>query len=135
MVLDPAVRWTAMRGFVLLLIGAGLCAADKRPVTPEDYFLFANVADPQISPDGKLVAYTVTRVDAEQNRRNSEVWLAAIDGSAPPRQLTTAGSATSPRWRPDGKALAFLGGRPAQVQLLPDRKSTRLHSSHIPLSR
>src|ERR1044072_7178702 len=84
MVLDPAVRWTAMRGFVLLLIGAGLCAADKRPVTPEDYFLFANVADPQISPDGKLVAYTVTRVDAEQNRRNSEVWLAAIDGSAPP---------------------------------------------------
>ena len=108
-----------MRGFVLLLIGAGLFAADKRPVTPEDYFLFANVADPQISPDGKLVAYTVTRVDAEQNRRNSEVWLAAIDGLAPPRQLTTAGSATSPRWRPDGKALAFLGGRPAQVQLLP----------------
>ena len=102
----------------LLLTGV-LCAAEKRGVTPEDYFLFANVADPQISPDGRVVAYTITRVDVEQNRRNSEIWLVPVDGSAAPRQLTSAASATSPRWRPDGNALAFLGGRPAQVQLLP----------------
>ena len=108
-----------MRLLLSLWLAGALCAAEKRGVTPEDYFLFANVADPQISPDGRLVAYTVARVDVEQNRRNSEIWLVPIDGSAPPRQLTTTTSATSPRWRPDGKALAFLGGRPAQVQLLP----------------
>src|SRR5690242_5014677 len=108
-----------MRRFLPLLLAASLFAAEKRPVTPEDYFLFANVADPQISPDGRMVAYTITRVDAELNRRSSEIWLAAIDGHTPPRQLTAAASAASPRWRPDGKALAFLGGRPAQVELLP----------------
>jgi len=104
-----------------------LCAADKRGVTPEDYFLFANVADPQISPDGRLVAYTVTRVDTKQNKRNSEIWAADVDGSAPPRQLTSGPSASSPRWTPDGRAIAFLSARPAaddatpraQVQLLP----------------
>src|SRR5689334_16547320 len=97
-----------MRVILPLLLAVTLSAASTRPVTPEDYFLFANVADPQISPGGRVVAYTVTRVDTKANRRISEIWAAAIDGSAPPRQLTTGPSATSPRWSPDGRTLAFL---------------------------
>src|SRR2546423_1135441 len=91
-------------------VGGGL-----RGITPEDYVSFEFISDPNISPDGKLVAYIVTRVDRAQNRRNSSIWLAATDGSRAPWQFTTAPqSSTSPRWSPDGKSLAFLSSRPAE---------------------
>src|SRR5215831_13719654 len=56
-------------------------AEGKRGLTPEDYFAFEFISDPRMSPDGKLVAYVITTVDQKQNRRNSSIWMAAIDGS------------------------------------------------------
>ena len=86
----------------------------KRGITPEDYFAFEFVSDPRISPDGKLVAYVLTRVDRAQNRRNSAIWMATTDGSRAPWQFTTSPqSSTAPRWSPDGQWLAFLSSRPA----------------------
>jgi dipeptidyl aminopeptidase/acylaminoacyl peptidase len=84
-----------------------------RGIAPEDYFSFEFLSDPRISPDGKLVAYVVTKVDRAQNRRNSSVWMATTDGSRAPWQFTTSPQSTSsPRWSPDGQWLAFLSSRP-----------------------
>src|SRR5882672_9836319 len=101
--------------FFLLLGMAAMPAPAQQPrgVTPEDYFAFEFLGDPHISPDGKLVAYVVTKVDRAQNRRNSAIWMVAADGSRAPWQFTTSPqSATSPRWSPDGQSLAFLSTRP-----------------------
>ena len=88
-----------------------------RGITPEDYFAFEFLSDPHISPDGKLVAYVVTKVDRAQNRRNSSIWMVAADGNHKPWQFTTSPQSTnSPRWSPDGTSLAFLSTRPSEGQ-------------------
>ena len=119
---------------IVLLIsisGSGeVRAQTKRGITPEDYFAFQFIGDPQLSPDGKAVAYELTIVDQKKNRRESSVWLVAAEGSTTPRRLSAEGfSSSAPRWSPDGKTLAILSKRnsdysaseipKAQIYLLP----------------
>src|SRR5438876_558285 len=102
-----------------LLMPAEMMAAGKRPITLEDFYKLKRVSDPQISPDGKWVAYVVGEVDMEANRIPSSIWLAATDGKSEPRRLTNASGKKDrhPRWSPDGKRILFESNRSGDGQL------------------
>ena len=102
-----------MRKAVCLLFAAVLLAAPpKRGVTSQDYFAFESISDPHISPDGKQVAYVLTTVDEKKNRRDTSIWVVAIDGHSAPRRMSAEGfNSSSPRWSPDGSGLAFVSNR------------------------
>src|SRR3954453_15345590 len=82
---------------------------------PEDVYALTSVVDPRLSPDGRSVAYTVSRVDEEANAYRTAIWVAPLDGSAAPRQFTSGERHDgSPRWSPDGRWLAFVSNRDAE---------------------
>src|SRR3989441_8561240 len=96
-------------------------SAQRRAITFEDYIALKVVSDPQLSPDGKWVAYTVSTPSLQDNRNVARVWVAEV-ATGKSRPLTGGpGSDRQPRWSPDGKTLAFISTREggAQVWLLP----------------
>jgi dipeptidyl aminopeptidase/acylaminoacyl peptidase len=89
----------------------------RRTITFDDLISFGRVSDPQISPDGKNVAFVVTWQLKEENKSTSNIYVLNITGGEI-RQITNAtGGNNSPRWLPDGKTLAFISTRDGESQI------------------
>jgi dipeptidyl aminopeptidase/acylaminoacyl peptidase len=97
---------------VLLLTAAAAAQAPKRALSVDDLSKLRTVSDPQVSPDGKWVAYVVGVHDVEKDKRDSDLWMVSWDGKDQLR-LTSSAETTerAPRWSPDGRSLAFLSAR------------------------
>ncbi len=103
---------------VLLALAPVLAAAQGGPrFTVEEMLKLDRVSDPQLSPDGRLVAYVVTRVSLEQNSRNSDIWMVPVTGGAPVALAQSPRSDDTPRWSPDGRTLAFVSTRGGSSQV------------------
>jgi len=90
--------------------------ATKHPITFDDIIKMHRLSEPQISPDGKWVAYTVATPDMDANRNVTNIWLVSTAGGAS-TQLTQSGHDSSPVWSPDGSTIAFLSSRSGEAQV------------------
>jgi dipeptidyl aminopeptidase/acylaminoacyl peptidase len=117
-----SIRYRAAALLACVALAAPSLSAQQRRITQSDLYHFKWAADPQISPDGKQVAYVLVTVNAKHDGYETSIWSVSADGSAPPRQLTAGPQDASPRWSPDSRVLAFVRSKEKarpQIYLLP----------------
>jgi dipeptidyl aminopeptidase/acylaminoacyl peptidase len=104
--------------FLLALIffsGYALSASSQQGILPEDYYKTVFVSQTEISPGGEYVAFTKTSINAEENKRHSEVWMLKLRNGRPdgePFRFTDPTvQSSNPQWSPDGTILGIQSRR------------------------
>ena len=83
------------------------------PLNLDDLDHVLSVGSPQVSPDGKWVLYTVSRIDTTADKRITDLWMVSWDGAQDiPLAYGVDNSASEPRWSPDGKYISFMAELP-----------------------
>ena len=94
------------------ILRGGVEAPRGRALAIEDYYRIKSVGDPQISPNGRWVSYTVSTRVEEDNTNAIETYVVPVDGSAAPRRITHDGrSVASPQWTDEGLLQYSLNAR------------------------
>jgi dipeptidyl aminopeptidase/acylaminoacyl peptidase len=107
-------------------------ALAQKPFDVDALMKLARVSDPQVSPDGKTVAFTVQTVDLAANRKPTSIYVVPIAGGEP-MKIASAGTVNErPRWSPDSRSIAFVSDRDGSSQvwiMAPDGSGARAVTS------
>jgi dipeptidyl aminopeptidase/acylaminoacyl peptidase len=108
----PARSVCSSISLVLLLLPVLAFAQDsERSITVDDILAMKSVSDPQVSPDGEWVAYTVRQRDLEEDESGTQIWTVATAGGDPIPMTSAETSASDPRWSPDNRYLSFKASK------------------------
>lgn len=116
---------TSIRTIALLAAATALgtplvakpAAGPDRYFTGGDLFNLEVATDPQISPDGRTIAYVRKSNDIMTDKARSTIWLVDVASGQQHPLVAGAGSYSSPRWSPDGTRLAYIGSDAGSTQL------------------
>ena len=124
-------------GLVSAAIAVNAFAA-SHPFNVQDLVMLDRASDPQVSPDGKWVAYQMRETDYAANKGVNAIWLldASAKNAQPVRLTDKELNATSPRWSADGANVYFLGKSGETMQLFAraaDAKSAPKAVTQLPV--
>ena len=106
-----------LRSCSLVMLLAASLAAQKLPFDVQALLKIQRIMEPELSPDGKTVAFTVQTVDLAQNTKPKQIYTVPVNGGAP-RQITTQGTDNErPQWSPDSSRIAFISDRGGSAQV------------------
>ncbi|MCC6858888.1 MAG: S9 family peptidase [Bryobacterales bacterium] len=106
-----------MHRLLLLCLVSGALLAQKAPFDVHAMMRLARISDPQLSPDGKLIAFTVQRIELENNARPRQIYLVPLAGGAP-RPIGPPGANNErARWSPDSTRIAFISDQGGSSQV------------------
>ena len=106
------------RVFLIFLMSLAVPAfsQSKRPFTFEDMMKLKRVGEPEVSPDGKWVIFSVVDVDLNANTKTPHIWIVPTAGGQE-REIIADQDADRPRWAPDGKRFAFISNKEGGSQV------------------
>jgi dipeptidyl aminopeptidase/acylaminoacyl peptidase len=105
------------RAWILCFVCLMPVLAQKQPFDVNALLDLKRISDPQISPDGKWVAFTVQTVDVPANKKPQQIWIVLLSGGTP-QQITHDGDNNQrPRWTPDSKRIAYISDRGGSSQI------------------
>lgn len=110
-------RLLTVCGLAFLLGFSGATAAKSPPLKPLDVFELEYTADPQISPDGRQIAYVRSSLDIMTDSVRRNIWTVAIDGQNHRPLLSGKDNFVSPRWSPEGRRLAYVTAADGSAQI------------------
>src|SRR5215831_9155843 len=110
-------RRARARGAAGRALGIGGAVSAARGMVPGDLTRIQLVTDPQVSPDGRRIAFVVTTLSEERDEYLSNIWIVDAGGGAPRRFTAGPRRDLEPRWSPDGSRLAFLSERTPKDKL------------------
>ena len=118
-----------------LVAAPGLAADAPHPFTARDLHAMRRLSEPQPSPRGDRVVFTLRTTDFAANKGRTDLWAVGADGKGLTQLTTDAASDTRPRWSPDGASLYFLSTRSgsSQVWRLPAAGGDAVQVTTLPL--
>ncbi len=103
--------------FALVLVASSALFAQRQTFDVQTMLSLSRVSEPALSPNGKLVAFTVQTVDVEKNIKPKQIFIVPLSGGSPV-QLTREGTANErPRWSPDSELIYFISDRGGSSQI------------------
>src|ERR1700687_6080234 len=103
--------------FVLALVFSAAVLAQKQPFDVETMLKLARISEPMLSPNGRLVAFTVETADFDKNIKPKQIYVVPVDGGLP-RQITREGTDNErPRWSSDSRQIYFVSDRGGSSQV------------------
>jgi dipeptidyl aminopeptidase/acylaminoacyl peptidase len=105
-----------MRNLIFVTFVVSIAGAAEAQ-TVDQILSLQRAGAPQLSPDGRSVAYTVQRTNWDDNAYETDVWLADVATGQTRRLTTSKKSSTAPAWSPDGSRIAFISDRTDKRQI------------------